>query len=137
MRHIRIKWTVRWAAGAAGGEQMRHIRINWRRRQISRESTTGLKYRPHEDSKCDTYASSGRSGGLLVRLYAQVWMENRCLAMRSAPMHILVYAPKDDTVWGVGHQAPDQVLLAFMQAFPGKMQMLHLDGFSYNDWDQS
>ena len=42
----------------------------------------------------------------VVRLYAQVLVEDRCLAMRSAPMRILIHAPKDDQVWGIGHQPP-------------------------------
>ena len=42
----------------------------------------------------------------VVRLYAQVLVENRYLAMRSAPMRILIHAPKDDQVWGIGHKAP-------------------------------
>ena len=45
----------------------------------------------------------------LVRLYAQVLVGNRCLSMRSAPMHILIHAPKDDQVWGIGHKAPKQI----------------------------
>ena len=68
----------------------------------------------------------------LVRLYAQVWVEKRCLAMRSAPMHILVHAPKEDTVWGVGYRAPDEVHDA-TSASPGKMNMLDRGGFTYND----
>ena len=46
----------------------------------------------------------------VVRLYAQVLVENRCLAMRSAPMRILIHAPKDDQVWGIGHKAPEKFL---------------------------
>ena len=68
----------------------------------------------------------------LVRLYAQVWVEKRCLAMRSALMHILVHAPKEDTAWGVGHRAPAQVHDA-TPASPGKMNMLDRGGFTYND----
>ena len=42
----------------------------------------------------------------LVRLYAQVRVDDRLLAMRSAPMHILINAPKDGTMWGIGHISP-------------------------------
>ena len=45
----------------------------------------------------------------VVRLFAQVVVMNRCVAMRSAPMHTLIHAPKDDQVWGIGHKAPDQL----------------------------
>ena len=68
----------------------------------------------------------------LVRLYAQVWVEKPCLAMRRAPMHFLVHAPKEDGVWGVGHRAPAQVHDA-TPASPGKMSMLDRGGFTYND----
>ena len=56
----------------------------------------------------------------VVRLYAQVWVENRCLAMRSAPMRILIHAPKDDQVWGIRHKAPEQ-LLHTTQACPDQL----------------
>ena len=71
----------------------------------------------------------------LVRLYAQVWVEDRCLAMRTAPMHILVHAPKDDSVWGIGHNAldqPDPTLLPH-PARPVNMEIVDPRGFSYSD----
>ena len=68
-----------------------------------------------------------------VRLYAQVWVEKRCLAMRSAPMRILIHAPKDDHVWGIGHKAPEQ-LLHTTPACPDKTLYIENEGsFSYNE----
>ena len=42
----------------------------------------------------------------VVRLYAHVRIQDKSVPMRSTPMHILVHAPKDESVWGIGHQAP-------------------------------
>ena len=42
----------------------------------------------------------------LIRIYLQVRVEDRWLAMRSAPMHILLHAPLDDSMWGFGHTSP-------------------------------
>ena len=63
----------------------------------------------------------------VVRLYAQVLVENRCLAMRSAPMRILIHAPKDDQVWGIGHKAPEQ-LLHTTPACPDKTLYIENEG---------
>ena len=68
----------------------------------------------------------------LVRLYSQVRMDDRCLAMRSAPMRILVHAPRDDTVWGIGHQAPDE-LRDIDPASPKATRILGGLAFTYND----
>ena len=45
----------------------------------------------------------------LVRPYARVRIQDKSVPMRSAPMHILVHAPKEDAVWGIGHQAPNLI----------------------------
>ena len=47
-------------------------------------------------------------------------------------MHILVHAPKEDTVSGVKHRAPAHVHDATPTS-PGKMNMLDRGGFTYND----
>ena len=83
-------------------------------------------------ARCDPGENQALPVLRLVRLYAQVWVENRCLAMRSAPMHILIHATKDDTKWGLGHRAPVQVD-AMTPARPNQMPMLYCDGFCYND----
>ena len=70
----------------------------------------------------------------LVRLYAQVRVDDRLLAMRSAPMHILIHAPKDDSTWGIRHQAPPE-LHTTTAACPGKVQIVDHDGFSYSYWE--
>ena len=41
-----------------------------------------------------------------VPLCAQV--DNKMLAMRSMPMHILIHAPSQDSAWGIGHETPAQ-----------------------------
>ena len=83
-------------------------------------------------ARCDPGENQALPTRRLVRLYAQVWVDKRCLAMRSAPMHILIHAPKDDTRWGLGHSAPVQVD-AMTPARPNQMPMLYRDGFCYND----
>ena len=94
------------------------------------------KHREFVCRKCATSSDTDKHQALpvlrLMRLYALVWMQNRRLAMRSAPMHILIHAPKDDTNWGIGHQAPNPQCWN-MPAFPSKMELLERDGFSYGD----
>ena len=69
----------------------------------------------------------------VVLLYVQVLVENRCLAMRSAPMRILIHAPKNDQVWGIGHKAPEQ-LLHTTPACPDKtLYIENEESFSYNE----
>ena len=70
----------------------------------------------------------------LLRLYAQVRVDDKCVAMRSTPMHILVYAPKDDAVWGIGHQAPDQ-MSDKQPVSPKRVQILNNTGFEYDERD--
>ncbi len=94
----------------------------------------------HKEFMCKDCAERSHPGAhqalpvlRLVRLYAQVSVDkDRCLAMRSASMYILVHAPRNDTVWGVGHQAPDYVLAAG-SASPGNLEMYGRLAFSYSD----
>ena len=67
----------------------------------------------------------------LVRLYAHVKVQGGSVAMRSVPMHIRVHSPQDDTVWGIGHEAPE--LSVVRQANPIKCEMLKATGFSYDE----
>jgi len=47
----------------------------------------------------------------LLRLYVMVFVQDKQVAMRTTPMHIVIHAPKDDSVWGVGHNAPTEALV--------------------------
>ena len=47
-------------------------------------------------------------------------------------MHILVRAPKDDAVWGIGHQAPD-LMSAVVQARPKPFEIFKRSGFRYEE----
>ena len=84
------------------------------------------KHNPFVCNDCAARCDLGEHQALpvlrLVRLYAQVWVENRCLAMRSAPMHILIHAPKDDTTWCLGLSAQVQVN-SMTLARPNQMPM--------------
>ena len=68
----------------------------------------------------------------IVRRYAHVCTHDKSVPMRSAPMHILVHAPKDDAVWGIGHQAPD-LMSAVVQAKPKLVEIFEGSGFRYEE----
>ena len=42
----------------------------------------------------------------VLRLYPQVVVGEKLVAMSHKPMHVMVSAPANDSVWGVGHKAP-------------------------------
>ena len=49
------------------------------------------------------------------------------------PSKVLIHAPKDDQVWGIGHKAPEQ-LLHTTPACPDKTLYIENEGsFSYNE----
>jgi len=54
----------------------------------------------------------------LLRLYAMVLVQDKQVAMRTTPMHIVIHAPKDDSVWGVGHNAPTEALVGQRKPLP-------------------
>ena len=39
-----------------------------------------------------------------------VYAQDKQVAMRTSPTHMAIHAPKDDTVWGIGHKAPTKAL---------------------------
>ncbi len=47
-------------------------------------------------------------------------------------MHILVHAPKDESVWGVGHQAPD-LMSTVVEAKPTHVEIFKGSALSYEE----
>ena len=70
----------------------------------------------------------------MVRLYAQVEVQVKMVAMRTVPMHILIHAPKNDAAWGIGHEVPNDMLNITM-AKPTKLVLFHESGYKYNERD--
>ena len=70
----------------------------------------------------------------MVRLYAQVEVQDKVVAMRTVPMHILIHAPKNDAAWGIGHEVPNDMLNITM-AKPTKFELFHESGYKYNERD--
>jgi hypothetical protein len=70
----------------------------------------------------------------LLRLYAQVKVHDKVVAMRSMPMHILIHAPRTTAAWGVGHELPADALPITI-ASPTKLQLFHDTGFKYNNME--
>ena len=70
----------------------------------------------------------------MVRLYAQVEVQDKVVAMRTVPMHILIHAPKNDAAWGIGHEVPNDMLNITM-AKPTKLELFHESGYKYNERD--
>ena len=68
----------------------------------------------------------------MVRLYAQVEVQDKVVAMRTVPMHILIHAPKNDAAWGIGHEVPNDMLNITM-AQPTKLKSFHQSGYKYNE----
>ena len=70
----------------------------------------------------------------VLRLYPQVWVGQKRVAMSHKPMHVMVSAPADDSVWGLGHQAPR---FADTLALPSPTDMSLFDeqAYHYNDRD--
>jgi len=68
----------------------------------------------------------------LMRLYVLVAVQEKQVPMRTAPMHVVVHAPKDASVWGVGHNAPTDSL-DVARATPEAVQIFKKNGFRYND----
>ena len=67
----------------------------------------------------------------LVRLYAHVRIQDKSVPMRSTPMHILVHAPKDESVWGIEHQAPE-LMSTVVEAQPTHVEIVKGGAFSYD-----
>ena len=70
----------------------------------------------------------------VLRLYPEVWVETKRVAMNHKPLHVMVSAPANDSVWGLGHQAttsPDMLA-------PPELTDMRLFGetaYHYNDRD--
>ena len=68
----------------------------------------------------------------MVRLYAQVEVQGQVVAMRTVPMHIIIHAPTHNSAWGVGHQAPNE-LLNITMASPKQLELFHESGYKYSE----
>ena len=70
----------------------------------------------------------------VLRLYSEVWVETKRVAMNQKPWHVMVSAPADNSVWGLGHQASrsDDILV---RPSPTDMPLFGQSAYHYNDRD--
>ena len=97
------------------------------------------KMKPFSCKKCNgdrTQSHHLRNVPVLrvLRLYPQVWVETKRVSMNQKPLHVMVSAPANDSVWGIGHQATMSAdILA--RPTPTDMRLFGETSYHYNERD--
>ena len=95
------------------------------------------KRKPFSCKKCNgdrTQSHQALPVQRVLRLYPEVWVETKRVAMNHKPLHVMVSAPGNDSVWGLGHQASrsDDILVP---PSPTDMPLFGQTAYHYNDRD--
>ena len=69
-----------------------------------------------------------------LRFDPEVWVGTKRVAMSHKPMHVMVSAPANDSVWGLGHKAPKAADIVSPSS-PTNMCLFDERAYLYNNGD--
>ena len=96
---------------------------------------------PHQHFRCKSCkrnaaeATSDEAPLRVLRMYVQVLTESgRRVTMRTAPMHVLLQAPRVNTQWGIGQNVPHH-LADIPIATPWRVETRYKTMYKYTAWE--